>query len=122
MHAQLLYQRPSGVWNAYMYDSCIKKTPWDHSKRVGESPTRLLILAEVGITGPQWFSTAVICIMLSKQTQKKEEVENNEPTIDIGTVITEDVVHQYIEWRNHKFTIIMTVYNCNWKLKAEKIR
>jgi hypothetical protein len=34
--APLVYQMPSGVWIAC--DSCTYKTPWDHSKRVGESP------------------------------------------------------------------------------------
>jgi hypothetical protein len=32
--ARLVYQRQSGVWIA---SDCTKKTPWYHSKRVGES-------------------------------------------------------------------------------------
>jgi hypothetical protein len=34
--ARLVYQRPSGVWNACV--SCTQKTPWDHLKRVGNQP------------------------------------------------------------------------------------
>jgi hypothetical protein len=35
-----------------------RKTPWDHLKRVGESPGRgLPIQSETGITGPKWCPT-----------------------------------------------------------------
>jgi hypothetical protein len=55
--ARLVYQRPRSVCIACT--SCTK-IPWYHLKRGGGSSwSQVPILAEVRITGPQWYSTAV---------------------------------------------------------------
>jgi hypothetical protein len=50
-------------------------------KRRGPPGTRFPVLAEVGMTGPQWCQTAVIRIMLNEQMQKKKKKNVSKPSV-----------------------------------------